>query len=93
VLITTDRAVADPHLLGGWDWDAATLQHAPRFLEETQAAYLDAYHLSWRGFPLLQLTARPNFDAPAPRIMEELGMLYTPQRTFSSLVVCITTAA
>jgi hypothetical protein len=87
VLITTDSAASGSHLLGTWDWDAVTLEEAPRFLEDTNAAYLDAYHLHWRGFPILQLTARPSPEAPAPRILEELGLLYTPQQTFSSLVV------
>ena len=64
-----------------------TTQEAPRFLEETHAAYVDAYHLHWRRFPILQLTARPRPESPAPRILEELGVLYTPQQTFTSLVV------
>ena len=33
---------------GIWDWDEVTTQEAPRFLEETHAAYVDAYHLHWR---------------------------------------------
>ena len=86
-LITTDSAVSGPHLLGSWDWEAVTLQEAPRFLDDTSSVYLDAYHLHWRGFPILQLTARPSPEAPPPRILEELGLLYTPQQTFASLVV------
>ena len=53
VLITTDSLASGPHPLGGWDWDAVTLQEAPRFLQDTNADYLDAYHLHWRGFPIL----------------------------------------
>jgi len=69
VLITTDSATSGPHPLGSWDWDAVTLLEAPRFLGDTNAAYLDAYHMHWRGFPILQLTARPSPEAPAPRIL------------------------
>jgi hypothetical protein len=87
VLITTDRPASGSHPLGIWDWDDVTTQEAPRFLEETKAAYVDAYHLHWRGFPILQLTARPRPGSPAPRILEELGLLYTPQQTFTALVV------
>ena len=87
VPITTDSLASGPHPLGSWDWDAVTLREAPRFLEDTNADYLDAYHLHWRGFPILQLTARPSPEAAAPRILEELGLLCTPQQTFSSLVV------
>ena len=87
VLITTDSPASGSHPLGIWDWDEVTTQEAPRFLEETHAAYVDAYHLHWRGFPILQLTARPRPGSPAPRILEELGVLYTPQQTFTSLVV------
>jgi len=87
VLITTDSPALGSHPPGIWDWDEVTTQEAPRFLEETNAAYVDAYHLHWRGFPILQLTARPRPAYPAPRILEELGVLYTPQQTFTSLVV------
>ena len=87
VLITTDSPASGSHPPGIWDWDEVTTQEAPRFLEDTNAAYVDAYHLHWRGFPILQLTARPRPESPAPRILEELGLLYTPQQTFTSLVV------
>jgi hypothetical protein len=87
VLITTDNPASGSHPPGIWDWDEVTTQEAPRFLEKTNAAYIDAYHLHWRGFPILQLTARPRPESPAPRILEELGVLYTPQQTFTSLVV------
>jgi hypothetical protein len=87
VLITTDSAASGPHLLSSWDWDAVTLEEAARFLEDTCAACVDVTHMYWRGFPIVQITARPSPEAPAPRIIEELGLLYTPQQTFSSLVV------
>jgi len=87
VLITTDSPASGSHPPGIWDWDEVTTQEAPRFLEDTNAAYVDAYHLHWRGFPILQLTARPRPESPAPRILEDLGLLYTPQQTFTSLVV------
>lgn len=87
VLITTDAAASGPHLLGGWDWDAVTQREAPRFLATTGAACVDVAHVYWRGFPVLQLVARPNPEAPAPRLVEELGLLFTPEQTFSALVV------
>ena len=87
VLITTDNPASGSHPLGIWDWDEVTTEEAPRFLGETNTACVDAYHLHWRGFPILQLKARPRPESPAPRILEELGLLYTPQQTFTALVV------
>ncbi len=87
VLITTDSAASGPHLMSDWDWDATTLKDAPTFLEETGAACLDTIHMHWRGFPIVQLTARLSPESCAPCIIEELGLLYTPQQTFTSLVV------
>jgi hypothetical protein len=85
--IHSEIAASCPHLLSSWDWDAATLREAPGFLEETGAAFVDVTHMYWRGFPIVQLIAWPNPEAPAPRLIEELGLLYTPQQTFNSLVV------
>jgi hypothetical protein len=87
VLITTDADASGPQRLGGWDWDAVTQREAPRFLATTGAACVDVAHVYWRGFPVLQLVARANPEVPAPRILEELGLLYTPKQTFSALVV------
>ena len=87
VLITTDGAVSDSERLGNWDWDGVTLEAAPPFLEASKATCLDASYLYWRGFPVLQLAAEPNPDSPAPRVLEELGLLYTPQQTFATLEV------
>jgi hypothetical protein len=87
MLVTTDGVTPGPELLGGWDWDDVMLDAAESFLEETSAAYLDAYQIYWRGFPIVQFPARPGPEIPPPHILEEIGMLYTPQQTFSSLVV------
>ena len=87
ILVTTDSPDPGLHRLGAWDWDDVMLTEAADFLEKTGGDYADAYHLYWRGFPILQLTARPGPETPPPRILEEIGKLYTPQQTFSSLVV------
>jgi hypothetical protein len=87
MLVTTDSVAPGTRLLGGWDWDDVMLDAAESFLEKTSAAYLDAYQIYWRGFPIVQLTARPGPEIPSPHPLEEIGMLYTPRQTFTSLVV------
>lgn len=87
VLITTDGTASDPQRLGNWDWESETLEAAPPFMDEAKASCVDVSHLYWRGFPVLQLAAEPSPDSPAPHILEELGLLYTPQQTVSTLVV------
>jgi len=87
MLVTTDSAAPDARLLGGRDWDDVMPDAAADFLRETSAAYVDAYQIYWRGFPMLQLTARPGPEVPSPHVLEEIGMLYTPRQTFTSLVV------
>jgi hypothetical protein len=91
--ITTDDAPLPARTLSTWDWDDATrLQSAP-FLERTGVKVLEATAVFWRGFPVLQLSAVPAAEGDGPRKelpaapIEVLGMLYTPQQTFSSLLV------
>jgi hypothetical protein len=87
MLVTTDSVAPGTQLLGGWDWDEVMLDAAESFLEKTNASYVNAYQLYWRGFPIVQFTARPGPETPSPHLLEEIGMLYTPQQTFTSLVV------
>jgi len=87
VLFTTDDLAADPRGLGDWDWDAATERESLRFLEQTGAPGLSVDHMYWRGFPMMQLVARPLPEAHVPYKLEELGMLYTPRRTFMTHLV------
>lgn len=87
LLVTTDNAAPRDRPLGGWDWDDVMPAAAASFLRVTSAAHVDAYQMYWRGFPILQLTARPGPEVPSPHILEEIGMLYTPQQTFTALVV------
>jgi hypothetical protein len=86
VLITTDGTASDPQRLGDWDWESETLEVAPPFMDDSKATCVDVSHLYWRGFPVLQLAAEPNPGSPAPRTLKELGLLYTPQQTLSTLV-------
>ena len=87
VLFTTDDLAADPRELGDWDWDAATERESLRYLEQTGAPGLCVDHVYWRGFPIVQLVARPLPEAGALYRLEQLGMLYTPQRTFMTHMV------
>ena len=87
MLVTTDSVAPGTELLGGWDFDEVTLEAAESFLEKTSAAYVNAYQAYWRGFPMVQFTARPGPETPSPHLLEEIGMLYTPRQTFTSLVV------
>jgi hypothetical protein len=87
VLFTTDDLAADPRGLGDWDWDAATERESLRYLEQTGAPGLCVDHFYWRGFPIVQLVARPLPEAGARYRREQLGMLYTPQRTFMTHMV------
>jgi hypothetical protein len=87
ILVTTDSIASSTHQLGGWNWDEVRADAAVDFLLETGAAYADVYQMHWRGFPILQLTARPGPEVSSPHVLEEIGMLYTPLQTFTSLVV------
>ena len=87
VLFTTDDLAANPRGLGDWDWDAATERESLRYLEQTGAPGLSVDHMYWRGFPMMQLVARPLPEAHVPYKLEELGVLYTPQRTFMTHMV------
>jgi len=87
VFITTDDTAPGPHGLGAWDWEAVTQREALKFLDRTGAAWLDADQVYWRGFPVLQLVAVTRTETPPPHSLEELGLLFTPSQTFTSLVV------
>ena len=87
LLLTTDVKRLGPGVLAWWDWDEVTRREAAPFLEKTGADELQTSAVYWRGFPVLQLatTAPPETD-PAPPL-QLLGTLYTPEQTFSSLLV------
>jgi hypothetical protein len=87
LLITTDASPIPPVTLGRWDWDTATTREAGPFLTLTGADEIETSAVYWRGFPVLQLAA---FAPPVRRPgmpVQLLGMLYTPQQTFASLMV------
>ena len=56
-------------------------------MQRTGAQEVETTAVYWRGFPVLQLAmvAPPDADPAAP--LQLLGMLYTPEQTFSSLLV------
>ncbi len=87
LLVTTDHQRLQPGVLGGWDWDEVTRREASAFMRRTGAEEVETTAVYWRGFPVLQLArlAPPGADPAAP--LQLLGMLYTPEQTFSSLLV------
>ena len=87
LLITTDASPHCPATLARWDWDRATGREAAPFLTLTGAGEIETTAVYWRGFPVLQLAV---LEAPEDRPgmpVQLLGMLYTPEQTFSSLLV------
>ena len=85
LLLTTDALRQEPAALARWDWDEVTRREAAPFMARTGADEVHASAVYWRGFPVLQLAAAPEAGAAAP--LQLLGMLFTPQQTFSSLLV------
>ena len=87
LLLTTDRERLEPGVLGRWEWDEVTRREARAFMQRSGAEEVETTAVYWRGFPVLQLAvlAPPAADPAAP--LQLLGMLYTPEQTFSSLLV------
>jgi len=87
LLVTTDDERQPPGVMGTWDWDEITHREARAFMQRTGAEAIETTAVYWRGFPVLQLAlvAPPDADQAAP--LQLLGMLYTPEQTFSSLLV------
>jgi hypothetical protein len=87
LLLTTDGERVAPGVLGRWDWDEITRREASAFVQRTGAQEIETTAVYWRGFPVLQLAmvAPPDAEPAAP--LQLLGMLYTPEQTFSSLLV------
>ena len=87
LLVTTDDQRPQPAVLAKWDWDEVTRHEACAFMQRTGAEEVETTAVYWRGFPVLQLAllAPPGADPAAP--LQLLGMLYTPEQTFSSLLV------
>jgi hypothetical protein len=87
LLLTTDDRRLRPGVLARWDWDAVTRREALAFLLRTGADEIETTAVYWRGFPVLQLAmVAPPCAAPAAPL-QVLGMLCTPEQTFSSLLV------
>jgi len=84
-LITTDDVPRRD--LGGWDWNAVTRREGVRFLERTGTPHVVATQTYWRGYPVLGLSTSPSSGEPRPGGLETLGVLFTPQQTFESLMV------
>jgi hypothetical protein len=86
LLLTTDARRLGPGVLSWWDWDEVIRAEAASFMDRTGADELQTSAVYWRGFPVLQLaTTAPEPDFAAP--LQLLGMLFTPEQTFSSLLV------
>ena len=87
LLVTTDDQRPQPGVLATWDWDEVTRREACAFMQRTAAEEIESTAVYWRGFPVLQLAlpAPPGADPAAP--LQLLGMLFTPEQTFSSLLV------
>ena len=87
LLLTTDRERLEPGVLGRWEWDEVTRREARAFMQRSGAEEVETTAVYWRGFPVLQLAMLepPAADPAAP--LQLLGMLYTPEQTFSSLLV------
>ena len=87
LLLTTDDERSQPGVLAKWDWDDVTRREASAFMQRTGAEEIETTAVYWRGFPVVQLAmvAPPGSDPAAP--LQLLGMLYTPEQTFSSLLV------
>jgi hypothetical protein len=87
LLLTTDRERLEPGVLARWEWDEVTRREARAFVQRSGAGEIETTAVYWRGFPVLQLAALepPAADPAAP--LQLLGMLYTPEQTFSSLLV------
>jgi hypothetical protein len=87
LLLTTDRERLEPGVLGRWEWDDVTRREARAFMQHSGAEKIETTAVYWRGFPVLQLAVLepPTADPATP--LQLLGMLYTPEQTFSSLLV------
>jgi hypothetical protein len=87
LLLTTDGRPQPPGLLATWDWDEVTRREAQAFMRRADAEEIETTAVYWRGFPVLQLAlvTPSGLDPDAP--VRLLGMLYTPEQTFSSLLV------
>jgi hypothetical protein len=101
LLLTTDDAPQPACDLSRWDWDEAMRVRTAPFRRRTGAEVVEARGMYWRGFPVLQLSAVPEPEDDADGVLcnyvpptelfaepiEVLGLMHTPEQTFSSLFV------